>query len=116
LVQTGHFRQAVIPGTIPDAIPWEEDGELLRRLRVKFPDTIAIHTREQIGYFGKDGLLRRHDYAVDVLRGAQGAHYLYDYSDCAGFKIVYPRGGDNRRVREPILVSIDIGSVKFRFG
>jgi hypothetical protein len=64
----------------------------------------------------KDGLLRRHEYAVDVLRGAQGAHYLYDYSDCAGFKIVYPRGGDNRRVREPILVSIDIGSVKFRFG
>jgi hypothetical protein len=79
LVQTGHFRQAVIPGTIPDAIPWEEDGELLRPPRVKFPDTIAIHTREQIGYFGKDGLLRRHDYGVDVLRGAQGAHYLYDY-------------------------------------
>jgi hypothetical protein len=24
--------------------------------------------------------------------------------------------GDNRRVPEPILVSIDIGSVKFRFG
>ena len=36
-----------------------------------------------------------------------------------GFKI--PRRqlserGDNRRVPEPILVSIDIGSVKFRFG
>ena len=67
--------------------PWEEDKELLRRLKVKFPDTIASHTREQISYFGEDGLLRRHDYAVDVLRGAQGANYAYDYRDRQGFKV-----------------------------
>jgi hypothetical protein len=110
------------PGVEVEEIePWEEDGELLRRLKVKFPDQIATHTREQISYFGKDGLLRRHDYAVDVLRGAQGANYSYNYRDCDGFKvprrrIVYGRGGDNQRVPDPILVSIDIGSVKFRSG
>jgi hypothetical protein len=63
--------------------PWEEDGEILRRLKVKFPATIASHTHEQISYFGEDGLLRRHDYAVDVLRGAEGANYCSDYRDCA---------------------------------
>ena len=101
--------------------PWEEDGEHLRRLKVKFPDTIASHTREQISCFGEDGLLRRHDYSVDVLRGAQGANYACDYRDCEGFKVprkrlVYPLGPDNRHVPEPILVSIDIGDVRFRFG
>jgi hypothetical protein len=110
------------PGVEVEEIePWEEDGDLLRRLKVKFPDQITTHTREQISYFGKDGLLRRHDYAVDVLRGAEGANYSYEYRDCDGFKvprrrIVYARGDDNRRVPDPILVSIDIGSVKFRFG
>jgi hypothetical protein len=108
-------------GEVEEIEPWEEDGELLRRLKVRFPDTITTHTREQISYFGKDGLLRRHDYAVDVLHGAQGANYPYDYRDCDGSqmprrRLVYPLGSDNRRVPEPILVSIDIGNVKFRFG
>jgi hypothetical protein len=100
--------------------PWNEDGEVLRRLKVRFPDTIASHTKEQISYFGEDGLLRRHDYSVDVLGGARGANYAYDYRDCGGFKVprkrlVYPLGPDNRYVPEPILVSIDFGTTKFRF-
>ncbi len=41
--------------------PWEEDGEVWRRLRIVFPTRIASHTREQISYFGPNGLLRRHD-------------------------------------------------------
>jgi hypothetical protein len=60
-------------------------------------------------------------YAVDVLRDAQGANYAYDYRDCEGFmvprqRLVYPLGTDNRRVSDPILVSMDIGRLKFRFG
>ena len=51
--------------------PWEEDGETWRRLKVIFPGDIASHTREQTSYFGSDGLLRRHDYAVDVLVARQ---------------------------------------------
>ena len=55
----------------------------------------------------EDALLRRHDYAVDVLYGGQGANYPYDYKDCQGFKIprrrlVYSRGNNNRHVPEPI--------------
>jgi hypothetical protein len=56
-----------------------------------------------------------------VLRDAQGANYAYDYRDCEGFmvprqRLVYPLGTDNRRVSDPILVSMDIGRLKFRFG
>jgi hypothetical protein len=70
--------------------PWEEDGETWRRLKVIFPGDIATHTREQTSYFGSDGLLRRHDYAVDVLGGATGAQYVEDYHEHGG--ILMPIG------------------------
>ncbi|RDS80952.1 hypothetical protein [Dyella psychrodurans] len=93
--------------------PWFEEGELWRRLKVTFPDYIATHTREQISYFGPDGLLRRHDYAVDVLGGAVGAQYVDSYHDHNGIliphrRLIFPRGADNHKVSEPLLVSIDI--------
>jgi hypothetical protein len=98
--------------------PWQEDGEVWRRLKVFFPERIASHTREQISYFGPDGLLRRHDYAVDVLGGGEGAHYVHDYQDHDGVKVphrrrVYPLGPDNHKVPEPILVTIDIDRLQF---
>jgi hypothetical protein len=98
--------------------PWYENGEKWRRLKVIFPDNIASHTREQISYFGPDGLMRRHDYAVDVLGGATGAHYIDDYRDISGIQVphrrrVYPRAADNQKVSEPLLVSIDISRAEF---
>jgi hypothetical protein len=71
--------------------PWDEDGELWRRLKVIFPDNSASHTRTQVSYFGPDGLLRRHDYAVDVLGGAKGAHYIGDYHDHGGIVMPHRR-------------------------
>jgi hypothetical protein len=48
------------PGFVVEEIePWEEDGEVWRRLKVLFPDDIASHSRMQVSYFGPDGLLRR---------------------------------------------------------
>ena len=65
------------PGFVTEEIsPWEENGEIWRRLKVTFPDNIASHTREQISFFGPDGLLRRHDYTVDILGGATGVNYM----------------------------------------
>ena len=61
------------PGFHTEVLPeWEESGEVWQRLKVTFPDSIASHSREQVSYFGEDGLLRRHDYTVDVLGGAPG--------------------------------------------
>ena len=51
--------------------PWHEDGEEWHPLRTIFPSTIASHCQEQISYVGPDGLLRRHEYVVDVMGGAR---------------------------------------------
>jgi hypothetical protein len=53
--------------------PIEADGETWRRLEVTFPDHIKSHTRRQILCFGPDGLLRRHDFTIDLL-GAVPPH------------------------------------------
>jgi hypothetical protein len=63
------------PGFVTEEMePWHENGEEWRRLRAIFPDSVASHTREQVTHFGQDGLMRRHDYAVEVLGGATGGN------------------------------------------
>lgn len=107
------------PGFITEEIePWQEDGETWRRLRVTFPDHIKSHTRTQITHFGPDGLMRRHDYTVDVLGGAQGANYTTDYRDFQGIKVptrrrIYAYDAAMRKVPEPLLVSIDFDDISF---
>jgi hypothetical protein len=49
---------------------WRENGEQWRTLKVILPDSIASHWREPVAYFGPDGLLRRHEYRVDIIGGA----------------------------------------------
>lgn len=47
------------PGFVTEELPpWHEGGEIWRPLKAIFPENIASHTREQILYFSKDGLLR----------------------------------------------------------
>jgi hypothetical protein len=92
------------------------DREIWRRLKVTFPDRIKSHTREQISCFGPDGLLRRHDYTVDILGGATGLNYASDYRDVGGIIIptkrrVYAYEGDYQLVPEPLLVKIDMGEI-----
>jgi hypothetical protein len=84
--------------------PAVEDGEMWRALRVTFPDGIASHCREQISYFGPDGLLRRHEYRVDVLGGALGLNYAHEFREVDGIMVamkrrVYSFDGDNARCR-----------------
>jgi hypothetical protein len=92
------------------------DGETWRRLKVTFPERVKSHSREQISCFGPDGLLRRHDYTVDVLGGATGLNFASDYRDVDGIIVptkrrVYAYEGDYQIVKEPLLVAIDMGEV-----
>ena len=94
----------------------EVEGETWRRLRVIFPEDVKSHTREQIFCFGPDGLLRRHDYSVDILGGATGLNYASDYRDIDGLMFpttrrVYAYEGDYQLVPEPLLVSVDISQI-----
>ena len=108
------------PGFVSEEIgAIEVDGETWRRLRVTFPDHIKSHTREQISCFGPDGLLRRHDFTIDILGGATGMLYASDYRDVDGIIIPttrrgYAWQGDYQRIPEPLLVAIDMGEITIR--
>jgi hypothetical protein len=92
------------------------EGETWRRLKITFPDDVKSHSKEQISCFGPDGLLRRHDYTVDILGGATGLNYASDYRDVDGIIVpakrrVYAYKGDYQLVKEPLLVGIDMGEI-----
>lgn len=93
--------------------PIVDDGMRLRGLSVRFPESVHSHTREQRFYFGSDGLLRRHDYEVDVWAGTAAAHYLSDYVDSEGFRFptkrrVHRREADGSVLRDVDIVTIDL--------
>ena len=97
--------------------PWNEDGEQFRRLQVTYPENIATHGPVQIFYIDDSGLIRRHDYNVEVFGGSPAAHYLSDYVEVQGIKIatkrkVYIRLADNTSLKpDPLLVSIDLSEI-----
>ncbi len=99
------------PGSESEEIePWHENGEEWRGLKVTFPDHIASHTKTQITHFGPDGLMRRHDYTVDILGGNTGANYVSGYRDVQGIKMpttrrIYAYDETIQKVAEPLLVS-----------
>jgi hypothetical protein len=105
------------PGFVTEEIdPIEVDGETWRRLKATFPEHIKSHTREQISCFGPDGLLRRHDFTIDVIGRATGMLYASDYRDVDGITIPttrrgYAWHGDYQRIPEPLLVAIDMGAI-----
>lgn len=105
------------PGFFCEEIePWHENGETWRSLQVSFPPEIATHTRTQIIRFGADGLMRRHDYTVDILGGATGANYVGDYREVQGIMMptkrrIYAYDDAMRKIAEPLLVSLDFGAI-----
>ena len=96
--------------------PWHEDGEVWRRLKITFPDSVESHTRTQVTHFGPDGLMRRHDYTVDILGDASGANYVSEYRDFQGIMMptrrrVYASDDNMQKVPEPLLVALDFGRI-----
>jgi hypothetical protein len=109
-----------MPGFAAEELdPWQQGNETWRRLKVTFPDYLARHAREQIYYFGSDGLLRRHDYvAKAVTKERTATHYMTDSREFAGFTIAtkqraYVRNPDGGYSPEPLLVSLDVEEVAF---
>jgi hypothetical protein len=98
--------------------PWREDGEEWLGLRVRFPEDVPAHSREQAYYFGPDGLIRRNDYTAEVFGNwAKAAHYCWDYRDFAGFKFptrrrAMPRGPGGRPLRAIAVVALAFDDVR----
>ncbi len=98
--------------------PWREDGQLWRTLLVSHPDRVVAHSREQTCYFDGAGLLRRLDYAVDVLGGDPAVQYPSRYRQFDGIMVptrcrVYARNPDGDPIPDPVSVAIDVTHVTF---
>jgi hypothetical protein len=97
---------------------WQENGEAWRRLRVTFPPGIATHSAEQTFYFDQHGLLKRHDYDVDISGGTTAAHYVSELEEFSGIIVptrhrIFGRQPDGKAVPTPVVVSIDLSEVEF---
>ena len=107
------------PGIVTEEIaPWSEHGETWRRLRVTFPAAIATHSREQTFYIGPDGLIRRHDYEVEIQGNNAAARYLLDPVTVEGIVLpskfrVFPRNPDNTPATELLIVGVDLSDDRF---
>jgi hypothetical protein len=108
-----------LPGVTTEELqPWQENGEAWRRLKVTFPARIATHSAEQTFYFDQRGLLKRHDYDVDVSGGTSAAHYVSEPENVSGIIVptkhtVFGRQPDGTAAPAPLVVSIDISEIEF---
>ncbi|RZT35578.1 hypothetical protein [Cupriavidus agavae] len=114
---TSPFHLAMPGFEVDDIPPWVEGSEHWRGLRVRFPDDIATHCRAQEFYFGDDGLLRRHDYHVDVAGGFPAAQYVSEMVEVNGLRFptkrrAYLRGPGLHPIRELLLVSIELSNFR----
>ena len=102
---------------IEEAEPWSEDGETWRGLRVRFPDDVPAHSREQRYWFDERGLIRRNDYTAEAFGNwAKAAHYCWDYERFDGLMVPTRRRAMVKRpggkpVRAFSVVSIALGEV-----
>jgi hypothetical protein len=97
---------------------WEEGGQTWRRLRVRFPDSIATHSTVKTFYFDQQGLLRRHDYEVDIQGSNPAARYIQDSTEVSGIVLptkmrIFSRQADNQPAPEPLIVSVDLSDFPF---
>jgi len=102
------------PGVESEEIePWDEAGETWRRLMVRFPAEVATHSTEQTLYFDQQGLLKRHDYDVEISGGTPAAHYVSELKEFSGIlfptkRRIFARQPDGHSASEPLVVSIDL--------
>jgi hypothetical protein len=96
--------------------PWQEAGETWRRLQVRFPSDIATHSTEQTLYFDQKGLLKRHDYHVEISGGIGAVHYVSDTKEFSGISFrrsirIFGLQPDGHAAPEPLVVSIDVDQI-----
>jgi hypothetical protein len=91
-------------------------GDVVGGAHPAWPSYLATHSTEQTLYFGEDGLIRRHDYDVEIMGGSGAAHYISDYNRVGGVMIstrhrIFPRQSDGQALSEPLLVSIELSEI-----
>jgi hypothetical protein len=102
---------------VTEGAPWSEAGERWRRLEVTFDGSIDTHSARQVFYYDARGLLRRHDYAAEVVgRHARVAHYCAEHAIADGLVLptrrrIVPLGWGNQSLRFPTLIGIELSDL-----
>ena len=99
--------------------PWHEGDEVWTVFRAYFPGRIVTHSALQRFYFDGDGLLRRHDYVVDIAGALAAAQLTTNYIEADGIKLpsrrrAFAMGPDRKPISDLLMVAIDISNVSFR--
>ena len=94
-------------------IVWEEHAPGV--LDAVFPSTLPTHSARQRFHLDPDsGLLRRHDYAVDIISPlARAANVVHAYAESDGVRypnrrIATPIGAGGAALRRPVLIDIRV--------
>ncbi|WP_116140207.1 hypothetical protein [Trinickia diaoshuihuensis] len=95
---------------------WQEQGEVWRKIRVRYPENLEVFSKAQTIYVGPDNLIRRLDYDVEIAGNTPGAHYVSDYTTVSGVRFptkrrIYPRTPEGQAMPEPLVVSIDLHEI-----
>jgi hypothetical protein len=118
LAVTAPFNFA-LPGVhCREIAAWDEYGKRWRRLRVRFPPSIASHCRDQVFYFDRDGLVRRHDCNIDIAGRWPAADYVAQHAQVAGIvvasgRLMLARLPDNAALPEPAILAVELDRIVF---
>jgi hypothetical protein len=87
-------------------------------LRARVPGSIETHSRVQDFFFDDRGLLRRHDYQVNIPGGFAASqlvshHVIADRISLPTKRRAYTRGPDCRPILEMLMMTIDFSEVRF---
>jgi len=109
----------LFPGVeVRETDPWREGDETWSGLTVIFPSHMATHSAVQNFYFGKDNLIRRNDYQLDIAGDFYVAQYISDLKDVQGILVpskrrAYKRSPDGRPLKDELMVKIDLCNFHF---
>jgi hypothetical protein len=116
---TTPFLLAMDGVAVQEIAPVEVDGQSCRGLRAQFPRQIATHSAVQEFYFGRDCLIRRHDYRVEVAGSFPAVQYVDDIIEADGIKMpskrrAYRADDQGKAIADQLMVAIDLSDVYFQ--
>ncbi|HLG81902.1 MAG TPA: hypothetical protein VKY22_12865 [Bradyrhizobium sp.] len=101
--------------SVQELVPWRENDEIWRRLRVQFPPGLVTLAAEQTLYFDQQALQRRSDH--DLL-GTKVAHYSWAHQPFGGIVVPTLRRSqllqsDGTVSGRPVLIDVEIFDASF---
>jgi hypothetical protein len=105
----------LFPGMgVKEIDPLQEGDEMWKGLSVRFPSNIATRSTAQQFYFGKDNLIRRHDYHLDV-GNFYVAQYISDLKEVQGILMpskrrAYKKDINGKHLPDELMVKIDLSN------